>query len=95
MKLLIAALALVSFSVMAEEDICLERAYKPAYRIMQARQVGIPMPEVMATAPTDLWKQIIIRAYQQAQYMGDEYRERVSKEFANEIYMLCLTYKEA
>lgn len=77
-------------------DVCASFG-KLARTIMEARQFGAPMREVMATIiegeESRVTEQIIIRAYDVPRYTTTQYQEREIVDFENLVYADCLKAK--
>lgn len=96
MKVLILAVALLSTAAIAqaEEDNCLI-IEDYARTVMDARQGGISLKDVMGTTNEHdkLGPQIIIAAYNKPHYMTERIKDKTINDFANDIYLECLTNK--
>ena len=60
------------------------------YKIMELRQLGVPVSQVIAASDGNKTvNSIIISAYEEMQYNTKEYQIRASREFANKVYIEC------
>lgn len=59
--------------------------------IMEGRQKGMPMVDVMKVATgTPVFEEIIKQAYSVKRFSSDEYQQEAITEFSNMIYRACL-----
>lgn len=63
-----------------------------AATIMELRQGGVSMAELMNVTDNDVARQLVIAAYDIPQYSTSRYKERAITEFANDVMLVC--YKE-
>lgn len=66
-----------------------------AAKIMQVRQVGVPMSDSMAVVKDrELYRMMVMEAYEVPSYGTDTFREREVNEFRNKWELICYTYNE-
>lgn len=71
------------------EDEC-ATFHKYAATVMDARQAGVAMPEMMEIAgDSKLLKHIVVQAYKQARFGSEKMQKRQVDDFANDIYLEC------
>lgn len=80
---------------LASDDInTCEVIAEKAKSIMEVRQVGAPMQEVMDavkdSAIKSLYFELVIQAYERPRYQSDEFRRRAVVDFQNEWYLSCV-----
>jgi len=82
LKTIAVTLALITTPLTAEtEDPC-PMLGELAASIMENRQVGTPISDMMAVAPdNDLVTSIVLQAYQEPRYSTEEYRQRAVDDF--------------
>lgn len=89
--LCVVALA-VSVSVHAKKpgpEVC-DDLYELAFKVMNLRQNGTPVSELIAlTGGNKIANAIVIAAYEETQYSTREYQIRANKEFANRVFIEC------
>lgn len=63
--------------------------------IMERRQAGMPLADMLvAVGDNELARSLTIDAYNQTRYSSENVRERVTREFSNELHLLCLKNPE-
>lgn len=83
------ALTLAATPALAD-DTC-DTAEEIARTAMEARQVGVPLADMVRAADGNpLLIEISKEAYRHPQYRTDSYQKQVINEFASEVYLLCL-----
>lgn len=82
------ALTLAASPLTAETDVCAQ-AGSLAAKIMEARQVGVPVSAVISIFEDDNMTAIILAAYQTPRFSSDEYQQRAIADFRNEIEVIC------
>lgn len=80
-----AAYAEAEFSA---DEICAEM-HEAATLIMEMRQEGAPMPQMMQLSDSDLARAIVQEAYEEPQYHSDGVKARSIQDFANKIAASC------
>lgn len=94
-KLLIAAAMTLSLGAAADEkaDTCSD-INALAESIMSSRQAGVDMAKMMTVAKNSgiekLARILIIAAYEQPQFNGEDYRRKSVAEFKNKVYLQCV-----
>ena len=91
LKPIILALTLLATPLAAEtEEHPCETLGGLAALIMEARQLGAPLSEMMRiAADNELLKALTITAYQSPRFSTDSYRQEAIKDFRNEIEVMC------
>lgn len=95
MKKLIFLTALLSAPAMAD-DYCSELG-KLAKTVMEVRQGGMSMATVMqvfAKDDNEIYKQMVISAYESPRFTVDSYIQRNVEEFSNEWYLMCVKARQ-
>lgn len=60
------------------------------YKIMELRQSGVPVSQVMSASDgNQVVNAIIISAYEEMRYSTREFQVRASRDFADKIYLEC------
>lgn len=99
MKTILTCLCLLLIAVsshagtLAENIATCDTPTKLANSIMIARQIGVPMQEIMAAFPGDpttLYIAIVTEAYAVPAFQGQEYRDRAIAEFTDKTYLECV-----
>lgn len=86
------ALLLSAFNLFAEEINC-ESIEKLARSVMEARQSGVSLKEIIKAADGLEVGEIIAKsAFGVSKYETSRYREDAVEEFANKYYLACLNY---
>lgn len=80
---------LLSFPALAEDKLC-DNAEKYAATVMELRQDGARLKDVMDRATSNTTKLITIMAYKVRRSHTDEYKKMRVDDFANEVYLACL-----
>lgn len=91
LKPIILALTLLATPLAAETEAhhC-EQMGVIAAKIMESRQVGVPMSNMMKiVSDNDLLKTLTITAYQSPRFRTDAYRQKAITDFRNEVEVLC------
>lgn len=66
--------------------------YKDAKQVMDVRQLGAPLPEMMeAVGDWHVGQLLVQRAFKRSHYETQKYKDRASKDFAEQEYGRCLT----
>lgn len=72
------------------DDICTKWA-SMAEGLMENRQVGVPMSDMMGISPNNTaWRTMVTEAYSQSRYSSDSVRIRVIEEFRDSNYLRCI-----
>lgn len=87
MKKLLAA-ALMLAASFAQADICVDIHGLGAV-IMQHRQHGTPLPDLLAATDSELAKALIIQAYKQPRFATEEYQAKAIQDFAEALMPEC------
>lgn len=91
-KLLTIAILASSFSALAEDkeqDPCLViEAHAAA--VMQSRQDGMRLKDILKIMSDGYSKKVAIEAYKQPRFNTEKHKTRSVTEFANELYLQCL-----
>jgi len=75
--------------VQRDSELCL--AYTRMGRaIMQGRQAGMPIEEVLALTKSKEGRDMVIIAYGRTRYLSEEYQKRAVDDFAAEVYVECM-----
>lgn len=70
-------------------EVC-DDLYELAFKVMNLRQNGTPVSELIAlTGGNKIANAIVIAAYEETQYSTREYQIRANKEFANRVFIEC------
>jgi len=99
MKKLLLGLALLSSSVIAQEDVIdktknCESISNLAKQVMINRQSNVAMSKMVNIfKKEDGLTFLVVMAYEQPRFSTVEYQTKAADDFANEIYMLCYTAK--
>lgn len=89
MKKLILILTLISTSLFARER-C-EIREDLARVIMESRQSGLPMRDMISLAPNKDYINLIMKAYREPKWQSDMVRISAVNRFANDEYLACLS----
>ena len=92
MKKLLLITALLSAPTYAEDDFCTQM-YNMGKVVMDARQKGVPMPDMIKTLPDDIsefLKPIVISAYEHPQYSTPQIKQKTINDFADDLYLACV-----
>ena len=92
-KLLIALTATLTFNSVAADNHCTE-IEGLSKAIMGARQANAPMGKMMAIAKRSGFgfaESLVIKAYKRPLFSSSEMKKREAVDFANEVYLECLT----
>jgi hypothetical protein len=90
--LLTVALLATATTAQAEEskgELCLA-IESQASKIMEVRQKGVSLKDVLELSQDDYFRGVAILAYKSPRYNGDAYKQRAITEFANKAYINCL-----
>ena len=87
---IIAALSAAPVAAQAQtvSETC-EKVGELAGLIMTARQNGAAISKVMAAMDADSFEKLVINAYEQPRYSGQEYKKRAVEDFRNEVETAC------
>jgi hypothetical protein len=91
LKPIILALTLLATPLAAEteDDHCKQLGVMAA-KIMESRQVGVPLSNMMSiAADNELLKAMILSAYQSSRFSTDAYRQEAITDFRNEVEVMC------
>lgn len=90
LKPLILSLALLATPLTAEtEDVCANMG-DAAEAIMSLRQNGYPISDLMDKfGDSNLFRAIILSAYEKPRFSTDEYKQESVRDFRNEVETLC------
>ena len=94
-KLTIAIIAAIGLTaaIEATADNPCEELHQLATTVMQARQNGAAMPEMMRIASDNpLARAIVQDAYNAPRFSTREYQQRETEDFANTVYAECLKH---
>lgn len=86
MKLITILALTLSFSANAFD--C-EKLSEYARDVMTKRQKEVSIVEVIKTADSEVKKRIVIEAYQKPAFVGEKWKSRSIKEFANDVATGC------
>jgi hypothetical protein len=91
LKPIILALTLLATPLAAEtEGHPCEMLGGLAAQIMEARQVGVPLSDMMRiSADSELIQALTISAYQSPRFSTDAYRQEAITDFRNEVEVMC------
>ena len=74
-----------------EQEINCEQYFDLGKKIMEGRQAGVPMPDMIKIAGDNaFFRAMVITAYERGRYSTEKYQNRAISDFANEIYMVCV-----
>lgn len=78
---------------LSDREMC-ELVARYAQRIMKARQIGVPMTEIMPTtddhATRETMEGLIILAYEHPRFSSEEYQQKAVTDFENDMFLSCL-----
>ena len=57
--------------------------------VMELRQEGVPMSQVMQISDSELVKAIVVEAYDYPRFSSQEYKEKADNDFRNEVEVEC------
>lgn len=92
---LISSVMALSLPVLAEEkedDLCTV-IEKHATVVMNSRQSGMKLSEMLKIMKDAYSVQVVIRAYKTPRYNSEKYQLRAANEFANTLHLECLESK--
>ena len=92
LKAITLALTLVATPLAAGTVDCAQAGIM-AGKLMQARQVGVPVSKVIEIFDDDAMTAIILAAYQVPRFSTDEYQQRAVADFRNEVEVMCYEAK--
>lgn len=87
MKKLI-ALAALMVALPASAMTC-EELSDYAAEVMAKRQDEVSMVDVMKEAKTDVQRSVVLSAYQRPSFVGDKWKSKTIKSFANDVAASC------
>ena len=73
----------------SKEEVC-PLAQTVARKIMEARQAGASMSDMLANKPSDLVRKLTISAYETPRYQSPEFIQRAIDDFGNDTYLACV-----
>lgn len=88
--MILAVMMMVALNASAKETDTCKNIAEVAETIMDARQSGVSVVDMMEIAgDNDLMKKMVIYAYKQPKYNGAEFRRKEIASFKNEFYIAC------
>lgn len=91
---LIAAVVFTGSAMAEDKTAVCDDVNALAESIMGSRQAGVDMAKMMAVAKESgiekLARVLIIAAYEQPQFHGEDYRRKAVSEFKNKVYLQCI-----
>ena len=82
-----ASLLLLSPAQGAQTDLCAEIS-AVAEHIMDGRQSGVPIRDLMAEVP-DAFRELVIEAYERPRFTTPQRRQSAVTDFGNKVYLIC------
>jgi len=94
--------ALACTSVLADKDVPSQSQVDvckdisgTATSVMQARQNGVPIVEMMDIAgDSELLRYIVMQAYEGPRYSTEPHKKRAEVEFSNRMFLECAKYRK-
>jgi len=92
MRKLMIVIVLSVFSIGASaQQVSCEKMHEVASMIMEVRQQGVPITEIIkATSSSPSFHALIREAYKKPLYNTTTYKEEAINEFANSVYLICM-----
>ncbi|TNE87039.1 MAG: hypothetical protein EP324_08175 [Gammaproteobacteria bacterium] len=79
----------------ASDDNC-NYSYELAHSVMEARQLGVPLPNLVKIADgNELMLALIEEAYSKPKYASEDYKTMKANDFANDVYLICMQHQKA